>query len=414
MSKYKILSLDGGGSWALLQIKALQQIYGANALGHDVLKNFNLVVANSGGSVAMAAMLKNLPLSYILNNYYLKESVLQTIFVKLPNLKIEKLIRDVIGVGPKYSAAKKLPGMREVLNSTVNGSIAVGDTRVVDLPNLLNNNTQFVIVAFDYDSRKEVFFRSNLNSKAQSSGNAGAFASVTLAQAIHASSNAPVQFFDAPAQFPVGSAEYNFWDGAMGGYNNPVAAGVIEALADEVDKNDICVLSIGTGNTMLPVKGHVLRTAVSDDLYQPVKNSSLPNDIEEAATTVLDDPPDAATFTAYMLLGNIPIRPNPTAPIAPPKNIVRLNALIQPVVNSNNNWDYPAGITADQFKTLVDMDMAAVDQSQVDLINQFGNAWISGDVNNQGIRHNPDTTIDIGYSNFAEAVAAWNNCNNNI
>jgi uncharacterized protein len=46
-----ILSLDGGGTWSLIQIRVLQHLYGPDATGHEVLSNFGLVVANSGGSV---------------------------------------------------------------------------------------------------------------------------------------------------------------------------------------------------------------------------------------------------------------------------------------------------------------------------------------------------------------------------
>ncbi len=51
MKKFKILSLDGGGTWALLQVRALQLIYGPSVKGHEVLKDFDLVAANSGGSI---------------------------------------------------------------------------------------------------------------------------------------------------------------------------------------------------------------------------------------------------------------------------------------------------------------------------------------------------------------------------
>ena len=49
--KYHILSLDGGGSWALIQVRVLIDLFGANVSGYAVLKNFDLVTANSGGSV---------------------------------------------------------------------------------------------------------------------------------------------------------------------------------------------------------------------------------------------------------------------------------------------------------------------------------------------------------------------------
>lgn len=55
MAKFRILSLDGGGSWALIQVMALQAIYSENTTGHNVLKDFDLVAANSGGSITLGA-----------------------------------------------------------------------------------------------------------------------------------------------------------------------------------------------------------------------------------------------------------------------------------------------------------------------------------------------------------------------
>ena len=51
---YKILSLDGGGTWALIQASILQDLYG-DINGHEILKKFDLVIANSGGSLVLAA-----------------------------------------------------------------------------------------------------------------------------------------------------------------------------------------------------------------------------------------------------------------------------------------------------------------------------------------------------------------------
>jgi hypothetical protein len=48
---YKILSLDGGGSWALIQARVLGKLYGDNTSGLDILKDFDLVIGNSGGTL---------------------------------------------------------------------------------------------------------------------------------------------------------------------------------------------------------------------------------------------------------------------------------------------------------------------------------------------------------------------------
>ena len=45
---YKILSLDGGGSWALIQARVLLDMYG-DISGHKLLQEFDMVISNSGG-----------------------------------------------------------------------------------------------------------------------------------------------------------------------------------------------------------------------------------------------------------------------------------------------------------------------------------------------------------------------------
>jgi len=70
----KILSLDGGGSWALVQVRALQEIYGADATGYDVLRNFDLVVATSGGSIVAAALAAGWPLTQLVQFFLSKSS----------------------------------------------------------------------------------------------------------------------------------------------------------------------------------------------------------------------------------------------------------------------------------------------------------------------------------------------------
>jgi hypothetical protein len=51
MDRYRILSLDGGGSWALIQVKALIELFGPDKPGREILQDFDLVAANSGGSI---------------------------------------------------------------------------------------------------------------------------------------------------------------------------------------------------------------------------------------------------------------------------------------------------------------------------------------------------------------------------
>ena len=58
---FRVLSLDGGGSWALIEVRTLITLFGENATGHQVLRNFDLVAANSGGSLVLAGTRRRPP-----------------------------------------------------------------------------------------------------------------------------------------------------------------------------------------------------------------------------------------------------------------------------------------------------------------------------------------------------------------
>ena len=77
-----ILSLDGGGTWALIQVKALLRLFG-DAPGHEVLKNFDLVAATSAGSIVLAGLVENVRLSVLLESF-LAKAWRQTIFKAIP------------------------------------------------------------------------------------------------------------------------------------------------------------------------------------------------------------------------------------------------------------------------------------------------------------------------------------------
>ena len=57
---------------------------------------------------------------------------------------------------------------------------------------------------------------------------------------------------------PAANRHRRFWDGAIGGYNNPALAGIVEILArpNPPAPDTISVLSIGTGSVVLPWRGH--------------------------------------------------------------------------------------------------------------------------------------------------------------
>jgi uncharacterized protein len=79
MMSYRILSLDGGGIWALIEVKALIALYGENTSGHSVLKDFDLVAGNSGGSIVLGLLVENLTLGKILGVFE-DEKIRKSIF----------------------------------------------------------------------------------------------------------------------------------------------------------------------------------------------------------------------------------------------------------------------------------------------------------------------------------------------
>ncbi len=258
--KYKILSLDGGGSWAILQVLTLEKIFQKKypnkiIKGHEVLKHFDLVIANSGGSMVLAALSCNWTFKKILDLFQ-KEEITSAIFTKLKRKEQyfpTNLLRffGVKNLGAKYSTTKKKQALVDLL--LVNDKKPLNEINLAKLPNIIGKDSlEIIVVTFDIINRRAKFFRSNKNSKARAEiiANHNYFDEVSLVEAIHGSSNAPINYFDFPAVFSPKNTRKRFylWDGALGGFNNPVEAGLTEALANGINREDIYILSLGTAS----------------------------------------------------------------------------------------------------------------------------------------------------------------------
>lgn len=123
MSKYRILSPDGGGSWALIQAKALIDLYGAEKTGHELLSEFDLVAANSGGSNVLGCLIENFTLEKTLD-FFNTESLRRTVLSPTRSF-VDRMLHDGLGFGPKYEAASKLAALQHVLTTT--GKILLPD-----------------------------------------------------------------------------------------------------------------------------------------------------------------------------------------------------------------------------------------------------------------------------------------------
>lgn len=153
----------------------------------------------------------------------------------------------------------------------------------------------------------------------------------TLADAVHASSTAPIFYFDKPAEVtcavedgePVGR---RFWDGAISGLNNPAAAAVAEAMAIGHAAAAIGLLSIGTAGNFLP-NSRVDRRADAE-LVEKRGDLFFLRDIRQVATAVLGDPPDFASFLAHTALGGR--APTAAGEREPASSVARLNPALTP------------------------------------------------------------------------------------
>lgn len=388
---YKILSLDGGGAWAIIEVMALMKIFGEKAQGHDVLQEFDLVAANSGGSIVLGGLVENLPLGTVLN-YFNDQAKRQSIFSPTDSWG-DKTLELLLSIGPKYSAAAKLPALENLMPETGNTPVA-GITAGVIGP--AGKPVRLMIVGFDYDRNRAAFFRS-----VPVTGPALGVtypASITMAEAIHASTNAPINYFDAPAVFPERPERY--WDGGVSGFNNPVLAAVTEALTLGVPPASIAALSLGTATVQL-LTGAAGQAA--SPYYTAWQGSSLVNDLQKMAASILDDPPDSASFIAHAMTRGDGAFPGPAV-----SRIVRMNPSVAPAVNAQGQLVPPGGMTPASFQALCKINMDAVQQTEVDAITAYAKLWLGNQAPNQFIHTDgasPPTTL--GYKTFAEALAAW-------
>lgn len=417
-SKFKILSLDGGGTWALAQVKCLKNIY-PNLSGHEILQKFDLVVANSGGSIVLASLLENLSPAET-EALFLDTKFREKIFVRIPIYrKIGTKLLRLVGVGPKYWTHKKLDGFRQAFPNT-------GDSKLEDIVKTIKQKQEHcanvLIITYDYDRSRSVFLRSNDKSRTNSALEPAArarigrtvdhkFKSITLAEAVHSSSNAPVNYFDKPALVHYGDRELRAWDGAIGGYNNPILAGLTEALRNKTKLEDIYILSIGTANKVLPLESILdIPKAQSKRLFIEVKKPNFTRDLSRLALSILNEPPESALYVTHTFMAS-QFGNDMNADVKAQRHLIRMNPLVQPVVKEGEKGQelaFPEGISSDEFKRIIDLDMDLIKQADVELINKLFDLWLEDKVVNQPIRQDSrNLRALIGSLKFSEVKKTW-------
>ncbi|MBE2260274.1 MAG: patatin-like phospholipase family protein [Rhodobacteraceae bacterium] len=419
---FRILSLDGGGTFALIQAKVLDDLFPGED-GHQVLSHFDLVSACSGGSIVAAALIEGYAPREI---FGLFDNIgnRHSLFGRLPWYQgLLQLLTGVISpsspVGQRFSTAGKLAFLHRILPT-------MGTTSLQKLHGILNDSIaslrarrdevhrpmSFLFVTYDFDRDRARMMRSNVASPAASFPHREQHA--TLAEAAHASSTAPINWFDKPAEFD----GCRFWDGAMTGYNNPVLAGVVEAIAQGVPRHDIGVLSLGTSTVFLPESG---TAGIPDTLCRPRARTGFLPELVKVGKTIIADPPDAHTFIAHLMLdGGLPADVSccPYTDTA----IVRMNPVIQPVIDrATGKWSVPAGWSVEDFRRIAEMDIAASRHDDVDLIKRLCDGWLRDGWHNQPVRGcgiwaspasqspsvDTDRLCEIGHRWYSDAKSAW-------
>jgi len=396
---YNILSLDGGGSWAIIQLLTLKKRYG-DLYGHEVLRHYDLVIANSGGSIILTALAENYKLSEALalfDQQEKREMIFYSNTFRNRFFPVDYL-RLFSQFGPKYSAPKKKEAF-EKLFPKVNGM------QMDKVPTFIQKDALKIIVCtYDAMNNRAKFFRSF--------GTGPDYDSVTLTQAAHGSSNAPIQYFDFPARIKAKNTErfYELWDGALGGFNNPVAAGIIEAIKLGIPKEEIKVVSIGTGNTLMSVEAkkrfYRIRDITTRERRRKYAFWNLGPQFEffftsimTQAKTILYQPPDWANYVAYMLLFGE--NHGDTSNL---KRFVRLSPLIHTDENASHE-------DIELINTLYHLDMDLTKEEDIKRLHQCFLNWVDGKILNQPIdftiMRNNNLTDVFGHKTFKEAMDDW-------
>lgn len=417
---YRILTLDGGGTFALIQAKALADLYPGQC-GHEVLSHFDLLVGCSGGSVVASQLIEGRSPLEIFNLFNTIEKR-KRLFGALPWHKsmLSRLTGRFLSepIGPRFSTRGKMNFLQEELPLTGMKPLhSIAETLKPKLNGFRQQRGEttdrsfaVMIVTYDFDRDRARMLRSNWQSTAANFPK-HKNSSLDLAEAVHASSTAPVNWFDSPAQFDHG----RYWDGAMTGYNNPVLAAVSEAVAEGIAPQDVGVLSIGTCAISLPPAS---TKGIDQRMLAPKTKSTFVPSLAKVGKMIIADPPDAHTYLAHLMLrGKVP-QSQAECPMTDTA-IVRMNPLIRPVPDDGDRPRYtaPDGWTVTDFERLLKLDIATVEDNDVDLIKRMCDGWLRDHWHNQAVRHggqyppqagtSTEQCWEIGHSHYSKAKSAW-------
>ena len=112
---FRILALDGGGTFSLIQAKALADLY-PGLSGHEVLGKFDLIAGCSGGAIVAAALIEGMSPDDIVKLFLSSDNRSQLFSPLTPkNRRIQRFTAllahlGIVGApfGPRFSTDDKL------------------------------------------------------------------------------------------------------------------------------------------------------------------------------------------------------------------------------------------------------------------------------------------------------------------
>lgn len=218
---FKILSIDGGGIRGIFPAEYLANI--ERETGKKINEYFDLVVGTSTGGIIALGIAAGIPMSEILELYLNNaKGIFDNKLARIPILS--KLKWFTLLVSSLYSNTK----LEEILKK------AFKDKKINDADNML------CIPSIEYTNSKPKVYKTP-HAKCYHHDKDLEMWKVALATAA------------APLYFPSANEDGCKLDGGLWA-NNPILVGITEALKHNINRDDIKVLSIGTGEKLFDGK----------------------------------------------------------------------------------------------------------------------------------------------------------------
>lgn len=440
----------------MTQLQVLADRFGADTSGHEILSHFDMIAANSGGSLTLGGLVCNLSPAQMIKNASDEEkrrqmfSPIRPTHHFLPNGIIQFIVRIVnffkgrneipFAFGPRYRTTKKGKflmdehGIYEGHHSDFSPRLSLR-TLAMKRQNLFSGKPLPFLLIASYDAmnhRAKFFHSPRPGDSDNSNGN------VLLGRAIHGSTNAPVNYFDQPANFGNERGSdypmHRIWDGGLSGYNNPSHAAVIEAFKLGKKRSEIRVISLGTRESMLKRKSVATKwlgmfaaqrgrftfrrfrdiKTISKKYGGPIigimKYLSLQRDffidtLKTMSTTILKEPADGASYLALQFMAD-------RADSLPVDRFIRMSPLLSP--------DDATDSTQSSFNLEGEVELAS--QLDFDLVDphwflyttRVFNWWRKGLIPNQPITHSfgkisedQPLKFKLGDKTYSEAMKRW-------